>query len=333
VEPLLTERRAADVLRRQMDERQRVLRRRMRAARSAQAEADQRLEETLRSHRSGLRSVIRRLPRRRSTDGHGRGRGALPDFLIIGGQKCGTSSLFRYLGLSPAVVLPDVKEVHYFDLHYDRGIDWYRSQLPSTSGGGRLTRGRQITGEASPYYMFHPLAARRIRDALPDVRLIALLRDPSRRAVSHYYHELGNGHETLPLPAALEQEDERLAGESERIAAEPGYVSFNHRHFSYQSRGVYVDQLSVWREVFPADQLLVINSDRLFRDPREEMWRVYRFLGVPGEPPSHYSNYNVRTYPSVPDEVETRLRERFAEPNARLYEWMGEDFGWDTTAT
>jgi hypothetical protein len=329
VEPLLAERRAADVFRRQMDERQRVLRRRMRAARSAQAEADRRLEEARRSRRPGLRSVTRRLPRRRRADGHPSGRGTLPDFLIIGGQKCGTSSLFRYLGLSPYVVLPNVKEVHYFDLHYDRGIDWYRSQLPATDGGGRLTRRRKITGEASPYYMFHPLTPQRIREMLPDVRLIALLRDPSRRAVSHYYHEVGNGHETLPLPAALEQEDERLAGEAERIAAEPGYVSFNHRHFSYQARGVYIDQLSAWREVFPQDQLLVINSDRFFRDPRQEMWRVYRFLGLPGRPPSHYSHYNVRPYPSAPVEVEARLRERFAEPNARLYEWLGEDFGWN----
>ena len=329
MEPLLTERRAADVLRRQMDERQRVLRRRMRAARRAQAEADQRLEEVLRNRRSGLRAITRRSSRRRSTDSFGDRRGALPDFLIIGGQKCGTSSLFRYLGLSPDVVLPDVKEVHYFDLHHDRGIDWYRAQLPSASGTGRANPQRKITGEASPYYMFHPLVPRRIKDALPDVRLIALLRDPRRRAVSHYYHELGNGHETLPLLAALEQEDERLAGESERLVAEPGYVSFNHRHFSYQARGVYVDLLSAWRELFPAEQLLIINSDKLARDPRREMWRVYRFLDLPGDPPSHYSNYNVREYPSVPGEVEAWLRERFAEPNARLYEWLGEDLGWD----
>jgi hypothetical protein len=329
VEPLLAERRAADVQRRQMDERLRVMRRRMRAARAAHVEADQRLEQELRNRRSPLRALAGRLPLGRSANGGADARGGLPDFLIIGAQKCGTSSLFRYLGLSPEVALPDVKEIHFFDLHFDRGVDWYRSQLPATSNRGRRA---QITGEASPYYMFHPLTAARIKDTLPDVRMIAILRDPTERAVSHYYHELGNGHETLPLAAALDQEEERLAGESERIVAEPGYVSFNHRHFSYQSRGVYVDQLRAWREVFSAGQLLVVNSHSLFRDPRAEMRRVHAFLGLRGEPPSHYSTYNVRDYPSVPDEIDARLRERFAKDNDRLYEWLGEDLGWGTTA-
>lgn len=326
VEPLLAERRAADVLRRQMDERLRMLRRRMRAARAAQADADQRLEKALRGRGGPLRAVRRRLPGVRSNDGGGRG--ALPDFLIIGGQKCGTSSLFRYLGLSSEVVLPAVKEIHFFDLQFEQGVDWYASQFPSTLRRGAFRSSRLLTGEASPYYMFHPLAPQRVREVLPEVRLLALLRDPSQRAVSHYYHEVGNGHETLPLPAALDQEPQRLAGESERIAAEPGYVSFNHRHFSYQARGVYLEQLETWSELFPREQLLVISSDDLFRDPRSQMRRVYEFLGLRGEPPRRYASYNVREYPSVPEEVEARLRERFGEHNARLYRWLGQDLGW-----
>lgn len=330
VEPLLAERRAAHVQRQQMDERLRSLRKRMRAARAAHAEADQRLEEVMRSRRSPLRAAAGRLSKRaRSSDGQSRG--ALPDFLIIGGQKCGTSSLFRYLGLSEHVALPDKKEIHYFDLQHERGIDWYMRQFPATATSRGSRRGRRLTGEASPYYMFHPLTPQRVREALPDVRLLALLRNPTHRAVSHYYHEVGNGFETLPLGAALAQEDDRLAGESERLASEPGYVSFNHRHFSYQARGVYADQLDAWRAVFPADQLLVINSQGLFTDPRREMARAWEFLELPGQPPSHYSTYNERAYPSVPGDVERGLRERFAKDNARLYRAVGEDYGWESS--
>ena len=148
------------------------------------------------------------------------------------------------------------------------------------------------------------------------------------RAVSHYYHELGNGFEELPLPAALDQEEERLAGEAERIVAEPGYSSFNHRHFSYQARGAYADQLEHWRAIFPSDQLFVVNSDRLFERPVREVQRVYEFLGVPGSPQRDLGAYNQRDYPAIPTAVEDRLAGHFAGRNARLYELVGEDFGW-----
>lgn len=321
-EALLAERRRADVLRQQMDERLRSTRRRLREARAAQEEAEARLGE-LRQQHDGRRG----LPRRRRTRTAER-RGRFPDFLIIGAQKCGTSSLFRYLGESPHVELPTAKEVHFFDRQFERGPDWYRSQFPEPGSARALRRRRRITGEASPYYLFHPLAARRVREVLPEVRLLALLRNPVHRAVSHYYHELGNGFEELPLPVALDREQERLAGEAERIAADPGYEGFNHRHFSYQARGIYADQLAVWRSLFPDDQLLVINSDRLFESPREEMERVYEFLGLPGKPPRDLGAYNRRDYPSMPDEVEARLTAHFSDPNARLYELTGSDFGW-----
>lgn len=321
-EPLLAERRRADVVRQQMDERLRSTRRRLREARAAQEQAEERLGELERG-RAGRAPL---LPGRRS--GRAEGAGRLPDFLIIGAQKCGTSSLFRYLGKSPYVELPTAKEVHFFDMQFDRGPDWYRAQFPEASSAGAVRRRRTVTGEASPYYLFHPLAAQRVREVLPEVRLLALVRNPVHRAVSHYYHELGNGFEELPLPVALDREQERLAGEAERIVADPGYEGFNHRHFSYQARGVYADQLAVWRSLFPDDQLLVINSDRMFERPREEMERVYEFLGLPGKPPRDLGAYNQRDYPSMPEEVERRLTEYFAGPNARLYELTGTDFGW-----
>jgi hypothetical protein len=321
-EPLIAERRRADVLRQQMDERLRSTRRRLREARAAQEQAEERLDELQQA--GGGRATL--LGRRRPAAAERVGR--LPDFLIIGAQKCGTSSLFRYLGESPHVELPTAKEVHFFDVQFDRGPDWYRAQFPAPASAGVVRRRSTITGEASPYYLFHPLAARRVKEVLPEVRLLALLRNPVHRAVSHYYHELGNGFEELPLPVALDRERERLEGEAERIAADPGYEGFNHRHFSYQARGVYADQLAVWRSLFPDDQLLVINSDQLFEDPYPVMERVYDFLDLPGRPARDLGAYNQRDYPSMSDEIEARLTAHFAGHNARLYEFTGEDFGW-----
>ena len=115
-------------------------------------------------------------------------RDALPHFLIIGAQKAGTTSLASYLAAHPGVVPSKRKEVHFFDLNYEKGVDWYRSHFPIARGQGlrRRMRGRRmLTGEASPYYIFHPLAASRAFDLLPAARVIVLLRNPVDRAYSH----------------------------------------------------------------------------------------------------------------------------------------------------
>ncbi|MEJ2557594.1 MAG: sulfotransferase domain-containing protein, partial [Anaerolineae bacterium] len=117
----------------------------------------------------------------------------LPDFLIIGAQKCGTDSLFRYLGGHPCIKLASSKEAHYFDLKFDKGINWYRSHfplIPYKYSVKRLRKQDLITGEATPYYLFHPHAPGRAAAIVPHVKLIVLLRNPADRAYSHYNHEV-----------------------------------------------------------------------------------------------------------------------------------------------
>lgn len=275
------------------------------------------------ARRAGRREPGRRGDEAPDAAATGREPGMLPHYLILGAQKAGTSSLYRYIAESPAVELPERKEVHYFDVQHHRGVEWYRSRFPpARDGSGRGT----VTGEGSPYYLFHPLAPARVRELLPDARLLVLLRDPVRRAVSNYFHEVRAGRETLPLEAALAAEAERLEGEAERLVEEPGYESYNHRHFAYQARGVYVDQILAWRAVFPPEQLLVIQSERLFERPDREMRRVFEFLELPYAPPSPFRG--TRAYPRPSREVEALLAARFAPDNARLYELLGEDLGW-----
>src|SRR3954447_18625468 len=98
----------------------------------------------------------------------------VPDFLIIGAQRAGTTSLFHYLQRHPSVMQSSIKEVHYFDGSYNRGRRWYLSHFPLR----RATSGGRITGEATPYYLFHPTVPTRVAVDFPDVKLIAILRDP-----------------------------------------------------------------------------------------------------------------------------------------------------------
>jgi hypothetical protein len=256
----------------------------------------------------------------------------LPDYLIIGAQRAGTTSLHRYLVQHPAVgTLLRTKGVHFFDTAYGRGISWYAARFPTRLSAWSLARRHGLelrTGEASPYYLFHPHVPRRVAEHLPRVKLIVLLRDPVQRAYSHYQHEVARGFETLPFEAAIEAEPARLAGETERLLAEPLYNSFAHQHHSYLSRGCYAEQLDRWRPLFGHDQLLVLSSERFFAEPDHTFRRVLDFLELPPFTPDGYRRHNAHDYREMGPRVRARLAEHYREPNRRLYRWLGDDLGW-----
>jgi hypothetical protein len=257
----------------------------------------------------------------------------LPDFLVIGAQRGGTTSLYDYLVAHPSIVgaMPS-KGVHYFDTAYPRGLRWYRGHFP-TALKATYVEARHgapmLTGEASPYYLFHPEVPSRVAADLPSVRLVALLRNPVDRAYSQYANELARGFEHLSFEEALEKESERLAGEEAKLGSDDGYVSVAHQHHSYLARGLYVDQLERWHAVFPRDRLLVLSSERFFADPGASLDVVYDFLGVQRRRLATYPAENARPRDPLRPETRERLEQFFAEPNRRLFAYLGVDFGWN----
>jgi hypothetical protein len=269
-----------------------------------------------------MRPLLRRLHTSyRTLTGPLRG---LPSILIIGTAKGGTTSLFNYLAEHPDIVPPLGKEMHYFDLYHARGERWYRGRFPYEF---RLRKGG-LTLDASPYYLFHPLAPERAARLLPQAKLIALLRNPVERAFSHYHHEFRGGWETLSFAEAIEREPERLAGEEERLRADPRYSSYSHRTYSYLRRGRYIEQLRRWMEHFPRANLLVIQSEWLFRDPAGATGAVQQFLGLrPYQCPS-YKTFLQGQYSKMDPELRRRLVAYFEPHNRELYEWLGEAYDW-----
>lgn len=257
----------------------------------------------------------------------------LPDFLIIGAQRCGTTSLYRYLCAHPGVV-PAVlnKGIHYFDTDWGQSLRWYRSHFPTA--GYRRWRARQggvdrvITGEGSPYYVFHPLGPERIASVLPDARFVLVLRDPVSRAYSHYNHEVARGFEDLGFDDALEAEEGRLAGEEARMRDDPTYRSFHHQHHSYIARGMYADQIRRWNAIFRPEQLLVLDSAAFFADPDAAYRSVLRFLGLEERSLADYRQLNAHRYEPMSDRARDLLTERFAEPNRQLVRDLGPRFAW-----
>jgi Sulfotransferase domain len=274
-----------------------------------------------------------------------RKRRILPSFLIIGAQRAGTTSLFRYLLRHPDVAGPTggdsavwwVKETHFFDEKFTRGVDWYRSFFPLGSTRERYRRRGHdlLAGEATPYYMFHPAVPARVAAILPDVRLIALLRDPVERAYSHYQMMSRTGREKLTFEEALAAEPERLAGVEEALMAEAetylpsgSRAHHQHRHRAYLSRGLYAEQLERWLGHFARKQLLVLKTEDLLARPAETYAGVLSFLGLRDWRLDDFPEHNKKPYSAIDPAVRARLEERYAEPNERLAELLGWPQAW-----
>ncbi len=272
--------------------------------------------------------------------------GRLPDFVIVGAQRSGTSSLAHYLKGHPEIFIAPQKEIHFFDHEFDRGIGWYERQF--------ATAGEPVAGEATPSYMYYPEAVERMAHLLPDARLVAILRNPVDRAYSHYWFNRAQKREKLPFEAALEREGERIRSGDARA-----------RHtFSYVDRGRYLPQLRDVASRYPRERLHVVVFEDMKRDAAGVFRALCEFLGVDadvslprlGTTANNYVEYHSlllkdltprlprplrrfagranrkRTDPYGPMDPETRARlvETFREENAALGKWLGRDLSfWD----
>ena len=257
-----------------------------------------------------------------------------PNFIIIGAQKCVATSLYKYLTKHPQILPAKRKEVHFFDLNFNKGMNWYYSHFPKTE-----IQNQTITGEASPYYIFHPHVPQRISQFLPDIKLIVLLRNPVDRAASHYYHNcrFGKSREPLSFEEAIQQESSRIEPEIDKIMADENYKSLAHQYYSYLSRGIYIEQLSRWMQFFPRKSFLILNSEEFWKNPKRNMKQVWNFLGVPSKSLKNYKKYNStgsirQKNDDINPATRTMLTEYFQPYNKRLEEYLGQKFNWGNTS-
>jgi hypothetical protein len=179
---------------------------------------------------------------------------ALPNLIVIGAKKSGTTSLYHYLASHPDISMSREKELDFFvaERNWPRGPDWYRHHFDGAAAA---------RGEASPYYTALPAhrgVPERMASVIPDARLIYLVRDPIERLVSHYHMAVATGRERRPLAAAIGN------------LSESGYVA----------QGRYWMQLEPYLRHFAPEQVLVLDRDELGRDRPAALRRVFGFLDV-----------------------------------------------------
>jgi hypothetical protein len=196
------------------------------------------------------------------------------DFMVIGAQKAGTTALFDHLKDDPRLNLSKVKETHFFD---NEQIDWNAPDYRLYHA--RFDMGRPgLKGEATPIYIYWPESLERLRAYNPHARLILMLRDPVRRAYSHWQMEFARGIDTTPFAFAIR--------EGRRRVADAPYKDGAHRVFSYVERGFYGAQTQRLLSLFPRDQVLFERADLLKSDPDAVLGRVCAFLGLDPPPPA-----------------------------------------------
>lgn len=245
----------------------------------------------------------------------------LPDFIIIGAPRCGTTSMWEMLADHPEVLPSFRKEVHFFDLRFGRGVNWYRAHFPVATS---LRSGR-ITGEGTPNYLSFPSAPERVRSVVPDAKLLVLLRNPISRAHSAWQLKVREGVEQLPFEEALNAEESRMTSDPDRLGAAMQYA--------YRGKSRYAEQLEAWFDLYPREQFLILKSEEIFGADTGALAEVHRFLGIRsvlvGGRPAAVPKANASPNGAALDpKLHLELADYFAPHNRRLYELIGRDLGW-----
>ena len=256
----------------------------------------------------------------------------LPDFVVFGAQRCGTTSLYSYLVQHPDIYPALCKEVNYFNNNYRKPRFWYRYYFPTIVHKLFVTKVKKkkfLTGEASIDYMYHPYAAKRLAETISDVKLIIVLRNPVDRAYSSYRHSVRLGVEDLSFEEALDNEGLRLEEEEKKIELDEDFFCVSRWFFSYLARGRYSEQMERVMLHFPRERICILRSEDFFRDPRVIVNQVLEFLGLSDFKPDVSIKYQSHSYEDMDPAVRKSLSVYYELHNRKLYELIGRDFGWE----
>ncbi len=245
-----------------------------------------------------------------------------PDFLIVGTQKGGTSSLYNCLNQHPDILAANKKEIHYFSMYYNRGADWYLGHFPKRDDN-------QLSGEASPFYLFHPQSAKRIAATFPQIKIIIMLRNPVHRAISHYHQQYRREHEKLTMKEAFEQEPQRIKAGWKKMLNDEQVSGSKVQQCSYLKRGEYLEQVERYEVHFPAEQIYLSSSEAFFSDPAAELQKIFTFLTLDNSfVPEDLWPRKPGNYGDTEPEMIDFLTDYFKPHNEALFAHLGRQFDW-----
>lgn len=247
-----------------------------------------------------------------------------PDFFILGGMKCGTTSLFNYLSQHPDISAPAEKELHYYDIHRYRGMSLgeYCRQFPE--------RGENVlSGEGTPFYLTHPHCPSWVSQDFPQARFIIVMRNPVERFYSHYkqYCKYRNFNGTAQ--ELIEKELALMDSLQAQFTENPQHPVDDLKLYSLLLRGRYAEQISHWLEYFDRDRFLFLFTEHLRTQRREVVNRALGFLGLsPIADMELETLHHTQDYAPMPESLRRFLEEYYAPCNRVLADLLDVALPW-----
>ena len=253
---------------------------------------------------------------------------SLPDFIIIGTARSGTTSLYYNICQHPCVLSASYDELGYFDSNFHLGSNWYRSLFPTFFSKWIVKQKNQfaITGEDTPFYIWSPIVAKRILKMVPNIKLIVLFRNPVDRAYSNYHLGVRSGSENLSFDDAIQVELKNLDNTTSGTEHDVNKYTIPR---SYIAKGFYADQLKIWLELFTSDQLIIVSTEDLESNPQKTLDTIYGFLNIPKNHKLIPEKQKIASYPKMKHETRSFLIDLYKKPNAKLFNMIGQKFDWD----
>jgi len=247
----------------------------------------------------------------------------LPDFIISGTVRSGTTSLYYNICEHPSVLPASYDEIGYFDSNYHLGINWYRSMFPTEKEMKQVKKETNfaITGEDTPFYFWKKEAAERIFQDIPNSKIIIIFRNPVDRAYSNYNLGIRKKTESLSFEDAIDEEMNFLKTHSFRDAVD--------RRRSYLSKGLYENQIKIWFDNFPREQIHILCTEDMKKNPKESLLKIFQFLGIPNYTLKNPQRQKSAEYKKMEDETREKLLAFYKPYNQKLFETIQEKFDWD----
>ena len=261
---------------------------------------------------------------------------SLPDFIIIGVGRAGTTALYSYLIQHPSIVAAStdnnesVADLHFFEYMISNNIQWYKSHFPILFSKSKNQKNSFITGEYTSTYIYHPDVPKRIFNLLPKIKLIVILRNPIDKAYSTYQQQFRFGEYTTSF-------EDTVNAEFRRINLNKDFPELNSNNYDFENfvaqniirHGIYADYLETWLKIFDRKQILILNSEDLKNSTKETLHRVFHFLIVSNYDIANTSQVNVGKYPPINKITRKKLIKFFKPHNQRLNKLLDTEFDWD----
>ena len=255
----------------------------------------------------------------------------LPDFLVIGVGRGGTTSCFHYLSQHPSIIGSAYDEIGFFDENFHLGLNWYRSMFPTKFLKKKIAKkfGKCLTYDVTPAYIRKPWVARRIKELFPEIKLIVLLRNPVDKAYSHYHSSIKSGVQKYSFEEMVEEDIKTFQKfENTNSIIDDEYFR-NYIEKSQLGRGLYAQQLKIWFELFDPKQILILTSEELSTETNKAMNKIFQFLDLPDYEIPDTVKRSTANYTNMKMDTRKKLISFFSKYNQDLFKLLDQEFDWN----